>query len=297
MNLQKGIILNLDWIPEITLDRCSSSIELLTLYEQRLHNIEPLQPFRLCPSGAIFKPDSLLYLAGSHYIDMKKLHNCLTLYQCDQEANEVYLREINADVRRGPLFNPNFLTEDFYNKIIKDSENLSPILFNAIISGLNEYLSKYVKIREDPENIPKKLFSWNSEPLKDIKLYSNYYSIEITIEDQEYELIFNHYFLENNREFTPQIKSNLIITNIIPKDAKVNKYGVYDKFVQVGFLIYKPFEYPKQTNVGNVYSRDEYKFIGHYLAQLHPLNTIVYDFEEILEENSLPSHLRGYAIN
>jgi hypothetical protein len=297
MDLQEGIIANLDWIPDMYLDKCSSSRNLLEIYEERLYNIEPLQPFRLTPSGSIFKPDSLLYLVGNPYINTSKLHSCLKLFECDQEANEDYLKEINKFIQTGYLFNPLFLTQDFYNKLVKDSETLSPILFNSIISGLNEYLKKYLKIRNNPDNVPKKLFSWNSEPLKDMKLYSNYYKIDITINGEDFDLIFNHYFLENNRESTPLIKSNLIITNIIPKDVNINKYGVYDKFVQIGFLIYKPFEYPQQTNVGNVFLKDEYKYIGHYLAQLHPLNSIVYEFEDILEANSLPVHLKSYAIS
>lgn len=285
MELQKGIIMNLDWIPYMFLNKCTSDLELFRLYKTRLVDIEALQPIRLCPSGYALKPECLLYLAGNKNPKIyQKLYHCLSTYGCPQEPNEKYLEELHSFIEKGELYIEGVKKDEVYDRVLKDVSLYIFDLFDMVLEGLNKYLEKYIKLSDEP---PVKIFSWKNEPLFDIILHSNYYSINITIEDKPYILYFNHYFLENNRKTPKYVKSNLIITNIVPLETTINKYGVYNKIVSVGFLIYKPFEYPKQSNVGNVFSETEYKYIGDYMGKLHPINKIYYKYMDILNKNSI----------
>jgi hypothetical protein len=69
-------------------------------------------------------------------------------------------------------------------------------------------------------------------------------------------------------------ESKLIITNILPKQNTINKYGVYNKILSVGILIYKVFEYNELTNTRGTDEYSNYVFIGNYLGNLELLRFI-----------------------
>ena len=64
-----------------------------------------------------------------------------------------------------------------------------------------------------------------------------------------------------------------IITNIIPKNSKINQYGLYDKIVNPGSLVYKPIDYNNQCDLEN-YCNENYTFVGHILENIYPINVI-----------------------
>jgi len=61
------------------------------------------------------------------------------------------------------------------------------------------------------------------------------------------------------------------IVGLIPVNAKICKYGIYDIISCSGPYVYKPFDYTKQVDL--IYNnQDEYSFIGEYANNVWPLN-------------------------
>ena len=133
-----------------------------------------------------------------------------------------------------------------------------------------------------------------------VTILHNVYNIKIKSNESStvYDVIYskytfvNHQMEEHGEERCKSSSKNYsgeynIILNIVPENAKINQYGLYDKIVSVGSYIYKPFEYIFQVNINKkdrpfidscrsvsdkTLGDKGYYFIGDILSNVWPIN-------------------------
>ncbi len=159
-------------------------------------------------------------------------------------------------------------------EILTDEEydNLKQEIFPLYLQSLSSYMESQFDKHERSTYICSYKFeiAKNIRKIIDIKLYS--VIIVDKLDKKEYDAIYGKYTINDD-----PMKSYSIVLNIIPKDNKINSIGLYDKYVDFGIYVCKPYEYlglvetlvrglnPK-VNMKN----SEYVFLGEMYNNLFP---------------------------
>jgi hypothetical protein len=163
----------------------------------------------------------------------------------------------------------------------------------VILSKASELLEANYEIDGEPQylfNYTNKLdlglSGWEDDGKNRIMFITfNAYSIKLKRKDGSGKNLNFHYMnysLAGDREYTH--KGSLVYDFIVKDffaplcftldDTKINKYGLYDKFVSVSYYVCKIFEYKDQF-ADQSYSIDtEYSYIGHIYRNLFPYNLL-----------------------
>ena len=268
MDLQQFLIENFNHIPiiDIPIDYCPNTIQYFSNYNSRIYPTPSLDILNICNN-----------LPEFHCLTIDGLKNFLGI-----DTSDYKFAEVNMKYSIEP-----YITEfrEIANKYLHSFgereytfNNLSRIYYLS----LSTYLKKYIKLIEPirPSFLYKDTVYIKPDKYPKMTFKNKYYAIDILIEDKLFTLILNKYYIkfyniskESNSLAEFSDKEHCIITNIIPKEAKVNKYGTYDKIVNAGSLIYKPVEYIIGCDVAAKCNLT-YTFIGHILENIYPVYEI-----------------------
>jgi hypothetical protein len=284
MDLQKAIYENLEKnkIPhnpiynnETTLAELESrSKPMYKLLSKRQFNsrrqiVDALEPLRLCPTAKCFTNKYLDYIFGlksSEEIEFV-MEPILAIMNKDNVDNffRIMRNEKDIKIMRKEISEIlSYLNSNTKNAA--ESEIKADIKVSHYFKKLNEYLSQYIDYKSI-ENF-QFLFANSCKILPNLTINNIYHSFEVTIDGIELVFIINFY------SFNEDIKNKLIITNIIPKVNPINKFGVYDKILSVGILIYKILDYKANMNSPGSGDYSHYSYIGNYLEQFDILKYI-----------------------
>ena len=256
---------------------CNANKELFHfLYdENRFAKDDVLAPLKDCKAGECFKSYGICdfvkklgdkNLKSSYEID---LHSLLSSKLTELTCNQPPHMQLNANL----------------------NEHIG-----IFYEGLSEYLSKYFKI----ENYHRFIGSF-SDGFYDYKVTNTLYELHITNleSNKKYILYLNNYNYFNKPEQFNGIYKH--ITNIVPIESKITKFGLYSEIMDVGTYIYKPIEYLVQCQLNNrtrVINTGGfggcYVFIGDFQTNVWPLNYINIQNNEItVVSKSNTSHKLG----
>jgi hypothetical protein len=238
-------------------------------FNTRIQNVNALEPLKLCPTAKCFTNKYLNYILGlrtSEEID-KELEPILA------KMNRTYIDRFFSIMQKGNEKIKEDISEtlSYLNSNTRTSLGhgiAADMKANHFISKLNEYMREYIDYKSITNF--QYLFSNSCKLVENLEIHNSYHSIDITIDGIDLTVIFNRYTLNNEDDS----ESKLIITNIVPKENTINKYGVYNKILSVGILIYKVFEYNELTNTRGTDEYSNYVFIGNYLGNLELLRFI-----------------------
>ena len=200
-----------------------------------------------------------------------------------QAENKKYIKNIIEELRNYTQ-NLDKQTIEFqiYNEFINK--------YDSTCNGcktINEYIRsffiamKYIMEKYFVINKTIKYIGSYQFKFEHININHNIYNVKIIsrITNNEYTLIYSNYDLKmGNSRFD---REYYIILNIIPPNAMINKYGLYDKIMSAGVYVYNMFEH---SNHCTIRTKDRmvkllsiegcYIFLGDYLENIWPLNEI-----------------------
>jgi len=153
--------------------------------------------------------------------------------------------------------------------ILKTDDALKSVgSFSALVYGaISEYLHNYYSI--DNNSITDYgEYNFNFENRFNIK--SKYYQIIVKNkrDGSQLKILYMKYFYKNMSVSVSVLKEPIqkhqkifdkeyvYIANIIPITSKITKYGIYDKIINPGSYIYKPFDYNSQIHIFENYNEE-----------------------------------------
>jgi hypothetical protein len=169
--------------------------------------------------------------------------------------------------------------ENIYKKFITIyEESKSTTLLEKISSfyrAINMLMEKYYTLVKDTViHLGKFIFKIDEESDISHEIYS--VTIINNLTKTQYTLIYSRYIL-NVKDFDFNGEYYIII-NLLPSDAQINEFGVYDKVIDVGIYVYKIMNYEDQCNISNDFNERTinvrnrcYVFIGDILNNVWPL--------------------------
>lgn len=207
-------------------------------YEERFVKDEILDTLQFCPNSNCFR---------SNFISQYEMLKNGTKYQ--RYMHKLLLKTIPENDRRISVFGNNSI------EVYKDLMNI-----------ISEYMETFFIVK----SLPIYIGTYRHTGLG-IPIVHNFYKInmENLMNGIIYQLIYSEYVYLG--------KTYKCIVNMVPTEAKINKYGLYTNICKAGVYIYKIIEYTIQCSFISDLARkctDNYTFIGDIIDNIYPLNKL-----------------------
>jgi len=211
--------------------------------------------FKICGAGMCFKTSFVI----DNFIKNLK-------------DNEVYEKEFKTILQKDKPINDQNEVDLIYGK----PDKYLHVNIKHVYKSMTELMSKYFILLDTKSvYIGSNKVVYNDTTI-DLKFYQR--TIKNTINSNEYNLFYAKYtFMKTG---SPHNGTYYTIINVLPKDAKLIEFGIYDKIVSAGTYIYKILEYKEQCKIDDrgrsvdVDRKSCYVFIGDFMSDLWPLNLI-----------------------
>ncbi|KAF6252725.1 hypothetical protein COO60DRAFT_1463574 [Scenedesmus sp. NREL 46B-D3] len=219
---------------------------------ERLHAPSYFDPLQWCAAGSCFSDRHVHRQQGRLYFEQ----SFVSASMHDMEALRTPYSAYMASLLKAQL-----------EMVAWDAEALS---FDALITVYNRYMDKFFEVAGPCQHLYRtRSHRYCSGPTAlsyDVK------QLEIKLRgslapDDRYKLLFAQYAYQG--------RTYNIIVNVVPASSDATSLGLYRTYVSMGIYLYKPFEYISQalqTVKGRRPVMERYKFQGHRLNRLWPLN-------------------------
>jgi hypothetical protein len=232
-------------------------------------------------------------LSQTKFAESKKLATLKNIARCGEYThNYRLLFEQNKDIRDILISHiPDFMRKYADHKrfpphleVFKKYFDNDHDEFKALHDIIDSYL-KQINMNVNQETLT---FQYAFKKKFDsAEVTMNVYTIEATIDEDEYILYCGNY----NFTFSGSTNNFNCIINLLPKSSKITNIGLHSQPLSIGLYICKIIDYEFQLKIKPdrlPFVSTTYKFIGHYMHNIHPLETIVFPrvCEPVLPQNT-----------